>query len=55
MLIGRIFNLKNDRDLSHIRYTVDTKQDFEFVKKLIPKIKARPIVLKDVLTALTNE
>jgi len=44
-----IFNLENDKDLSHMRYTVDTIEDFEFVRNLFEKIKKRPILLEDML------
>jgi len=43
-----IFNLENDKDLSHMRYTVDTIEDFEFVRNLFEKIKKRPILLEDI-------
>ena len=42
-------------NLRDIRITVDRKQDYELVKKIISKVKKRPILLNDVLELLKNE
>ena len=44
-----------DKDLSHIRCTVDTDDDFKLIERIISKIDIRPIHLKDVLTLLSKE
>tara|TARA_Y100001936_G_scaffold225417_1_gene243869 strand:+ start:12623 stop:13405 length:783 start_codon:yes stop_codon:yes gene_type:complete len=43
------------KDLSHIRCTVDTKDDFKFIEKIIQKLDTNPIHLDDVLNLLSNE
>lgn len=35
----KIFNLKSDKDLSAYRLTIDTKQDYELLKKVIENVK----------------
>ena len=44
----RIYNITNSKNLSHLRYTVDRKNDFEVVKKIIHFVKSRPILLTDI-------
>jgi len=41
--------VKSNKNLSHLRWTVDKKEDFEFVKTLYQKLKKHPILLKDIL------
>jgi spore coat polysaccharide biosynthesis protein SpsF len=33
-LLFKIFNIKNDKDLSHYRWTIDTNEDYLFVKEV---------------------
>ncbi|MCV0393556.1 MAG: glycosyltransferase family protein [Nitrosopumilus sp.] len=51
----RTFDLKYFKDISKLRWTVDTKSDLEFVKKIISKIHTRPILLDDILNLLQND
>jgi spore coat polysaccharide biosynthesis protein SpsF len=48
----RICNLKNSEDCSNIRYTVDTIKDLENVKKIVKKLKKRPILTKEIVEIL---
>ncbi len=48
----KILNIKNERNLSHLRWTVDRDDDFDLVSKLVVIIKKRPILMSDILDAL---
>lgn len=46
----KIFNYKNRKDLSHLRWTVDEKRDLRFVKQIYSRMKPRTIfTMNDVL------
>ena len=53
----KLLNVANDIDLSHLRWTLDTGEDFEFIntvyKKIIPKKKL--FLMDDVLELLNKE
>ena len=51
----KIFNLLNNKDLSHFRWTVDHKNDLKLVKELVSKIQKRPILMKDILEIFSKE
>jgi spore coat polysaccharide biosynthesis protein SpsF (cytidylyltransferase family) len=51
----KLINIENSKNLGNIRITVDRKQDYELVNKIIYKIKKRPILLNDVLKLFTKE
>ena len=42
-------NLKNNKNFSQLRYTVDRKEDLEVVKEIIKNIHEKPILLKHIL------
>jgi len=48
----RVLNIKNPENISHLSWTIDTKNDLDFVKIIISKIKKRPILMNDILTLL---
>jgi spore coat polysaccharide biosynthesis protein SpsF len=48
----KILNIKNERNLSHLRWTVDREDDFDLVSKLVVIIKKRPILMSDILDTL---
>jgi spore coat polysaccharide biosynthesis protein SpsF len=50
----RTFNIKNTKDLSFIRITLDRINDLKFIKFIISKIKKRPILMNDVLNFVTE-
>lgn len=47
-----IHSLKMSRDLSHLRWTVDTPEDFELVSRLLTALKPGQTKLEDVLALL---
>lgn len=51
----RIFNLVNSEDLSNIRLTIDRINDLKLLRKVVSKIRKRPILLKDILKLLSAE
>ena len=51
----RIKNFKNKQDFSGIRCTLDRKEDLEFIRQIIKRIKNRPITMKDIICVLNEE
>jgi spore coat polysaccharide biosynthesis protein SpsF len=51
----KIANLKNSKDLSHLRFSVDTENDLKLVKAIISKINKKPIHLDNVLTLISKD
>lgn len=51
----QISNLKNENNLSFLRWTVDRQNDLDLVRILTSKIKKRPILMSDILTILSKE
>lgn len=51
----KIFNIRNNENLSHLRWTVDRKEDLEFIKNIVSKIKKSPILMSDILKLLKME
>jgi spore coat polysaccharide biosynthesis protein SpsF len=51
----KILSVKNSSDLSHLRWTVDRKNDLELVRLIAKKIKNRPILLEDILHLFDKE
>ena len=51
----KIFNIKNEINLSNYRWTVDRESDLVFVKIIYQKIKKTPILMKDILKLLEDE
>jgi spore coat polysaccharide biosynthesis protein SpsF len=50
----KLFNHISKNDLSNFRWTVDYLEDLDLVRQIISKIKIRPILIKDVLTLLSD-
>lgn len=48
-------NVRNSQDLSNFRWTVDRIEDLKLVRKLISKIKKRPILMTDILEVFSKE
>jgi spore coat polysaccharide biosynthesis protein SpsF len=44
-----IKNIKNKKNLSHLRYTVDRIEDIKLVKKITQNIISRPILINDII------
>lgn len=51
----RIKNFTYSSDLSYLRWTLDYNEDLILIKKIISKIKNRPIHLEDILNLFENE
>lgn len=51
----RIFAIKNNENISNLRWTVDRKEDLEFVRLVVSKIKKSPILMTDILELLKKE
>lgn len=51
----RIFNITNQENISNLRWTVDRKEDLEFVRIVVSKIKKSPILMIDILQLLKKE
>jgi spore coat polysaccharide biosynthesis protein SpsF (cytidylyltransferase family) len=53
----KLLNVANDIDLSHLRWTMDTKEDFEFINTVYKRIfpKKHLFLMDDVLELLDKE
>lgn len=51
----KIFIMKNTHDFSHLRWTVDHRNDLELVRQIVKKIKKRPILTSDILQLYKKE
>ena len=48
----RIGNIENENDLSQLRWTLDQKEDLEFILNVIKEVDSRPILMNKVLKVL---
>ena len=51
----RIGNIEYNNNLSNLRWTLDQKEDFEFLSNIIKRIQTRPILINHVLKILSDE
>ena len=51
----KIFNFRNEIDLSKYRWAVDEEEDLFFVKEIISKIEKEPILIEDILEIIKKE
>lgn len=53
----KLISVLNDSDISHLRWTLDTKEDFEFIESVYQKIypKKHIFFMQDVLDLLDRE
>jgi len=51
----KIFNVKNEKDLSKFRWVIDREEDYILVKKIVSKIDKEPILIKDILGLFERE
>jgi len=51
----RIYNIENKEDMSNYSWVVDKKNDFEFVKEIVERIKTFPVLMRDILLLLKAE
>ena len=47
--------MENSENLSHLRLAVDKIEDLKLVRKIVSKIKKRPIILKDIIDLFAKE
>ena len=45
----RILDIKNPKNLSQLRWTIDKEEDLQLVRKIVSKIKKRPILMNDII------
>jgi spore coat polysaccharide biosynthesis protein SpsF len=50
----KIHHFKQQKDQSKFRYTIDRKEDYALVIKILSRIKTRPIKTSDIVELLTN-
>lgn len=51
----KIKNFKNDNNLSEFRWTLDRKEDLEFIREILKRIQKRPVQMSDVISVLEKE
>jgi spore coat polysaccharide biosynthesis protein SpsF (cytidylyltransferase family) len=52
----KLYNIKNKKNLSHMRWTVDQKQDLTFVRKIYAKMKPKTIFsMKEILKIISED
>ena len=51
----KIFNIKNNENISNLRWTIDHQNDLELVREIVKNIKTRPILMKDILALFKNK
>ena len=50
-----ILNLEYHKDLSYLRFTIDSEEDLKFVKEIIKRIKNLPINMEEIIGICENE
>jgi len=50
-----LVNIKNDVDLSNLRWTLDRKEDLVLIRKIISKTHKNPILMNDILDLFSSE
>ena len=51
----KITHIENSEDLSDLRWAVDRIEDLKLVRKIVSKIKKRPIIMKDIIDLFARE
>ena len=51
----KIGNLEHEKDLGHLRWTLDREEDLELIKKIITKVNKNPILMQDILNLFSIE
>ena len=47
-------NISNPIDQSHLRWTLDYKQDLDLIREIVSQIDKRPILMNDILTLFSK-
>ena len=53
--IFRLNNIKNNEDLSHLRWTLDYEQDLRFMREIYARFHDSAFLMKDILSLLRAE
>jgi len=51
----KIKNFENKENLSEYRWTLDRKEDLDFIREIIKRVEKRPILMEDVISILKQE
>ncbi len=51
----KIKNVENGENTSHLRWTLDMKEDLILIREIVSKVKKRPILMNDVLELFSKE
>ena len=51
----KIKNVENVENMSHLRWTLDMNEDLILIRKIVSKMKKRPILMNDVLDLFSKE
>ena len=51
----KMTHIENSENLSHLRWAVDRIEDLTLVRKIVSKIKKRPILMKDIIELFAKE
>ena len=51
----KLTNTEHQKDLSHLRYTVDRVEDLKLVKEIVKNILTRPILIQNILDLYKNK
>ena len=51
----KITHIENSENLSHLRWAVDRIEDLKLVRKIVSKIKKRPIMMQDIINLFARE
>ena len=51
----KITHVENSEDLSHLSWAVDRIEDLNLVRKIVSRIKKRPVLMKDVVVLFNKE
>ena len=51
----KITHVENSEDLSHLSWAVDRIEDLNLVRKIVSRIKKRPVLMKDVVVLFSKE
>ena len=51
----KIKQIENTKDLVHLRWAVDRAEDLDLIKKIVLKIKKRPVLMQDIIELFKRE
>ena len=51
----KISAMKYSENISHLRWTVDRENDLKFVRKIVSRIKKRPILMTDIIKLISQD